>query len=287
MVGQGILIGIIVGVFVAGFGVGYAVLQSTVAPSPMMTPQQMTNDPQMVNQWHQQMMQNPQAMNQWMNTMVNDPQSMNAWTNAMMQNPQAMSSWNQHMMQNPNTMNQWMNTMMSNPQMMNSIMNNPQFQQIWMAPWLNNSTNWNHMMDSGWMDQNMGYGMLDSDMVDLDDMGSGMMGGRMMMGNTVTQESKVLEIIDNIEKILDNVSENYRSGNKDTAFSLATNAYLENYEYVEGAIAQKDRPLMEKVELMLRVDLRSMIKNGDAPDNIDAKIDSIKNQLSIAKSLFQ
>ena len=47
-----------------------------------------------------------------------------------------------------------------------------------------------------------------------------------------------------------------------TARTFATNAYLENYEYIEGVIAQKDRLQMEKIEIMMRVDLRSMINNG-------------------------
>lgn len=275
-----LLIAITVGVFFAGLGIGYAVLQSSAPVSTVMNPQQMQqmmNNPQTMSQWHQQMMQNPQAMNQWMNTMMGNPQSMNTWMNSMMNNQQAMQSWNQYMMNNPDMMNQWMGTMMNNQYMMQSMMNNPQFQQTWMAPWMNNSTNWNHMMNAGWMNQNMDYGM----------MGSGMMGGHMMMGAPITQQSDVLDTINNIEKILGDVSANYRNGDKDTAFSLATNAYLENYEYVEGAIAQKDGQLMQKIESMLRIDLRSMIKNGDSPDDIDMKITSIKSELSKAKSLFQ
>lgn len=253
MVSQGIMIGIAVGVFFAGLGVGYAALQSSVPATPMMTQQQMQqmmNDPNTMNQWHQTMMQNPQAMNQWMNTM----------------------------MQNPNSMNQWMGTMMGNQQFMQGMMMNPQFQQNYMGPWMSNSTNWNHMMDSGWMSQ----GMMGNNM-----MGSGMMMGPGMMGTSITKQSDVIDTINNIENILNQVSSNYKNGDKDTAFSLATNAYLENYEYIEGAIAQKDRPLMEKIEVMMRVDLRSMINNGDTVDNVDAKINSIKSELGKAKSPFQ
>jgi len=279
MSSKALLIAITVGVFFVGLGVGYAVLQSSAPVSPMMNQQQMQqmmDNPQTMNQWHQQMMQNPQAMNQWMNTMMDNPQSMNMWMNSMMNNQQAMQSWNQYMMNNPDMMNQWMGHMMDNQQMMQYMMNNPQFQQTWMAPWLSNGTNWNHMMNAGWMNQNMDYGM----------MGSGMMSGHMMMGNPITKQSDILDTINNIEKILDDVSTNYRNGDNDTALSLATSAYLENYEYIEGAIAQKDSQLMGKIELMLRVDLRSMIKNGDAADNIDMKIDSIKSELTKVKSIF-
>jgi len=275
VVSQGILIVIVVGVFFAGLGVGYAVLQSNVpTTTPMMTQQQM-----------QQMMNDPNMMNQWMGTMMNDPQFMQQMHNSMMNNPQHMQTMTTmmgpdmmgYMMNNPQMNQQMMNTMMANRQFMSGMMMEPQFQQNWMGPWMSNSTNWNHMMNSGWMNQ----GMMGNNM-----MGSSMMSGHMMMNTPITKQSDVIVTINNIENILNQVSSNYRSGDKNTAFSLATNAYLENYEYIESAIAQKDRPLMEKIELMMRVDLRSMINNGDTADDIDAKINSIKNELGKVKSLF-
>ncbi len=294
MVSQAIIIGVIVGVFFAGLGIGYAVLQPSVPATPMMiTPQQMQqmmNDPKQMTQWHQSMMDNPQIMNNWMNTMMQNPNMMNQWMGTMMNNPQYMNQMMGTMMQNPQFGNWMMGNMMNNPSMMNNMMtpmmndpqfsqqmygmmlqhnqfmqnmmSNPQFQNQWMLPMMNN---WNGTMGSG--------------------MNQGMMGH--MMGSPITQQSDVLDTIDNIEKILDDVSTNYRNGDKDTAFSLATTAYLENYEYVEGAIAQKDGQLMEKIELMMRVDLRNMIQNNESSDAVDAKIASIKNELGKTKALFQ
>jgi len=286
---QKVWIGITVGVFLVGLGVGYAALQSSAPATPMMSQQQMQqmmNDPNMMNQWHQTMMQNPQAMNQWMGTMMNDQQFMQQMHNSMMNDPQHMQTMAGmmgpdmmgYMMNNPQMSQQMMNTMMGNQQYMHGMMMNSQFQQNWMGPWMSNSTNWNHMMDSGWMSQ----GMMGNNM-----MGSGMMMGPGMMGTPITKQSDVIVTINNIENILNQISSNYKSGDKDTAFSLATNAYLENYEYIEGAIAQKDRPLMEKIELMMRVDLRSMITNGETTENVDAKINSIKSELEKVKTLFQ
>lgn len=117
-------------------------------------------------------------------------------------------------------------------------------------------------------------------------MGGNMMMGNWMMGQPITQSSDVLSTISNIEDLLDQVSSEYRNGNKDTAFSLATTAYLENYEYIEGTIASKDLQLMQKIELMMRVDLRSLIQNGKSADEVDAKIDSIKTEFAKAKKLF-
>ena len=61
---------------------------------------------------------------------------------------------------------------------------------------------------------------------------------------------------------------------------------MENYEYIESAIAAKDLKQMEKVELLLRVDLRNMIQINESADNVDAKIDSIKIDLASVKKLF-
>lgn len=198
---------------------------------------------------------------QQMQQMMNDPNTMNQWHQTMMNNPDAMNQWMGTMMNDPQMQQQMMTHMMGNQGMMNSMMNNQDMMNMMMS---------GNMM----MDNNM---MIDS----------GMMGEHMMMGSPITQQSDVITTINNIEKILDQVSSNYRNGDQDSAFSLATNAYLENYEYVEGAIAQKDRTLMEKIELMMRVDLRNMIKNDESPDVIDAKIASIKSNLITAKSLFQ
>jgi hypothetical protein len=199
--------------------------------------------------------------------MMNNPQHMQ--TMAGMMGSDMMGT----MMNNPQMNQQMMNMMMGNQQFMHGMMTNPQFQQNWMGPWMSNSTNWNSMMGSGMMNQGM--------------MGNNMMGPGMMMGTPITKQSDVIITINNIEKILDQVSSTYRSGDQNTAISLATNAYLENYEYIEGAIAQKDRSQMEKIEIMMRVDLRSMINNGDTSDNVDAKINSIKSELGKVKTLFQ
>lgn len=61
-----------------------------------------------------------------------------------------------------------------------------------------------------------------------------------IMGQPITKNSDVLSIINNIEDLLDQTSSEYSDGNQDIAFSLATTAYLENYEYIEGTIASKN-----------------------------------------------
>lgn len=250
---------IVVGVFFVGFGISYAIFQSNITSIPMMSSQQMQqimNDPKQMTQWHQTMRNDPQAMNQWMNTMMNDPQAMQQMHERMINNSQHMNQMigpmMSIMMNNPQMKQQMMTMMFANQQFMQDMMNNTQFQNQWMmSPMMNNQ---------------------------------GMMGG--MMGTPITKQSEVITTINKIESILDQVSSSYRSGDKDAALSQATLAYLENYEYIESAIASKDLKQMEKIELLLRVDLRNIIQNNESSDNIDTKINSIKTELVNVKKLF-
>ncbi|MBM2851622.1 MAG: hypothetical protein HW420_169 [Candidatus Nitrosotenuis sp.] len=296
MVSQSVLIGIVIGVFFAGLGIGYVVFQSTGSSNLMaQNMQQMMQDSSQRQQMMSQWMQNPQMMNDWMNTMMSNPQAMQQMHDMMMNDPTHMQQMHDMMTQNPQHMQtmmqmmgpdmmgmmmndpqmqqQMMGTMMQNQQFMQGMMTNSQFQQDWMGPWMNNSTNWRDMMGSNMMNQ----GMMSSDM----------MSHNMMMGKPITKNNDVIDTIKNIESLLDQVSSKYKSGDKDTAFSLASTAYLENYEYIEGTIASKDRLLMEKIELMLRVDLRNLIKNESPQTDVDDKIDSIKDELEKVKSLFK
>jgi hypothetical protein len=258
-------IGIAVGVFFAGLGIGYAVFQSYNQPNfATMTPQQMQqmmNDPKLMSQWQQTMMNNPQAMNEWMNMMMQNPQAGQWMRGSMMGNQQMMQNWMTPMMNDPQLRQQMYDTMFQHQQFMQGMMSNQQFQNQWLGP----------MME--------GQGTMGSGM-----MGSGM--GGMMMGTPITQESDILKTITNIESLLDKVSISYRDGNTNDALSYATTAYLENYEYIEGSIAAKDRALMEKIELMLRRDLRHMINVGEPANDVDAQIDSIKEELAKVKKLF-
>lgn len=61
---------------------------------------------------------------------------------------------------------------------------------------------------------------------------------------------------------------------------------MENYEYIESTIASKDLKLMQKIELMMRVDLRNLIQNGESTEKVDAVADAIKTELAKVKELF-
>jgi hypothetical protein len=90
---------------------------------------------------------------------------------------------------------------------------------------------------------------------------------------------------ENIENHLSEVKEYYADGNTDEALSHATKAYLDEYEYLEAPISQYDDELMEKIEIMLREDLRKMIKDGAPTDDVNAHIDAILQNLDEAEDL--
>jgi hypothetical protein len=90
---------------------------------------------------------------------------------------------------------------------------------------------------------------------------------------------------ENIEQLLDEVKETHAEGMTDEALSLATKAYLDNYEFLEAPIAQHDDDLMEEIEILMREELREMIKTGASSDDINSHIDVILEKLEQAEGL--
>ncbi|MBI2005297.1 MAG: PEFG-CTERM sorting domain-containing protein [Candidatus Aenigmarchaeota archaeon] len=105
-----------------------------------------------------------------------------------------------------------------------------------------------------------------------------------LAGGTV--EISPLEYIDENEKLLNEVKTTYRNGDAETAFALASEAYLDNYEFVEAPLAELDGELMLKIETEMREELRNMIKAGASPDEIDAQVDMILADLEVARAVI-
>lgn len=90
----------------------------------------------------------------------------------------------------------------------------------------------------------------------------------------------LLEYVENIRRLLEETKEEYAKGNNDIALSLATKAYLDNFEFLEGPLVELDqRDLMEEVEVMLREDLRDMIKNGEPISAVNEHVDAILEKM--------
>ena len=89
-----------------------------------------------------------------------------------------------------------------------------------------------------------------------------------------------------IEHHLAEVKETYGNGDSDAALAHATKAYLDNYEFLEAPIAEQDEALMEEIEIMMREELRDMIKASAPADEINSQVDSILVKLEEAEGLL-
>jgi hypothetical protein len=104
----------------------------------------------------------------------------------------------------------------------------------------------------------------------------------------VEEEEGTIPIINHIKSLLNqNLLDAYRSQDYATAENIAIEAYLDNYENIEIAIAEHDRALMEQTELMLREDLRQMIKDRVSIEQIEQQVTMIDANLDRATELLQ
>jgi S-adenosylmethionine/arginine decarboxylase-like enzyme len=101
------------------------------------------------------------------------------------------------------------------------------------------------------------------------------------------EDQDPIAIINNIKSLLTQVVSAYRSQDYQGAESIATEAYLENYEYIEAPLAQRDQQLMEQTEVMLREELRQMITDRLPIEQIEQHITMINANLDRAAELLQ
>jgi hypothetical protein len=104
---------------------------------------------------------------------------------------------------------------------------------------------------------------------------------------TSAAANTTIAIIDNVKSMLNQSLSAYQSQNYEEAESIAKEAYLENYEYVEAPIAQHDQQLMEETEVMLREELRQMINDRVPVEQLQEHIASINANLDRAVSLLE
>jgi hypothetical protein len=109
-----------------------------------------------------------------------------------------------------------------------------------------------------------------------------------LIGEEVSaEEQDPIAIINNIKSMLTQLIAAYRSQDYQGAESIAIEAYLENYEFVEAPIAQLDQQLMEQTEVMLREELRQMITDRVPIEQVEQHIAMINANLDRATELLQ
>jgi len=101
-----------------------------------------------------------------------------------------------------------------------------------------------------------------------------------------SEEGGLHAYFEGIEHHLAEVKETFADGDSDAALAHATKAYLDNYEFLEAPIAQHDKELMEEIDIMMREELRDMIKAGASTDEINSQVDAILVKLEEAEALL-
>jgi hypothetical protein len=97
---------------------------------------------------------------------------------------------------------------------------------------------------------------------------------------------KTLQYITNVRQLLKQTVDIYQRQNYTGALALATKAYLDNFEFVEGPLQQHDKTLKQNTEFMMRGDLREQIKHKVPVDDIKTLIGKINTNLDKAEKLL-
>lgn len=90
-----------------------------------------------------------------------------------------------------------------------------------------------------------------------------------------TKETDLLTYVENIRNLLNQVKVTYAEGDKDTALSLTTKAYLDNFEFLEGPLDESNPELVDELETMMREELRDMISNDVPVSKVNQQVDDI------------
>jgi antitoxin component HigA of HigAB toxin-antitoxin module len=78
----------------------------------------------------------------------------------------------------------------------------------------------------------------------------------------------------------------YKQQNYAEAEALVTTAYLDNFEFIEAPLAEKDEFLMENTETMLREQRRQLIQNQVPAEQLQQHVDKINSNLDKAEQLL-
>ena len=93
-------------------------------------------------------------------------------------------------------------------------------------------------------------------------------------------EENLLDYVSEIRRLLEDARIEYREGNIDMAVSFVREAYLDNYEFLEGPLDDAgERDLMLEVEILMREELRDRMRAGAPIAEIDQRIDALMERM--------
>jgi hypothetical protein len=88
-----------------------------------------------------------------------------------------------------------------------------------------------------------------------------------------------VEIISTIRNLLNHTIDEYKKQNYTSAGNLADIAYIDNFEFVEAPLAEKDEELMVETEITLREKLSRLIEERVPVEQVQQLVDQINKQL--------
>ena len=94
------------------------------------------------------------------------------------------------------------------------------------------------------------------------------------------------EIITEIRSLLNQTIIEYQNKNSSGASALVEEAYLENYEFIEAPLAEQNETLMKETEVMLREQLRDLVKSDGVEADVQALLQKINSNLDQADKLL-
>jgi hypothetical protein len=94
------------------------------------------------------------------------------------------------------------------------------------------------------------------------------------------------EIITEIRSLLNQTIIEYQNKNSSGASALVEEAYLENYEFIEAQLAEQNETLMEETEVMLREQLRDLVKSDNVEADVQTLLQKINSNLDQADQLL-
>jgi hypothetical protein len=115
------------------------------------------------------------------------------------------------------------------------------------------------------------------------------LGQSQVKGQNETEETSdsTITFAQTARQLLNQTMDEYSRGNSSGAEELATQAYLDNFEYVEPALEQKGATdLKEQIEGMMREELRDMIRDDATIEEVDSHINATDAKLMEAISIL-
>ena len=107
------------------------------------------------------------------------------------------------------------------------------------------------------------------------------------VGAVVATAVDAEEVWGNLDRLLDQVLAEYREGEVEEASELAAEAYLENYELVEGDVIEFAPDINAELEPLLAAELRAAIADGVPADELERLVDRAKELMAQARQAIE